>query len=60
MPGGTRRSALSVALMSVGVIVVTAGLATTQLPVVAAGVAAIVAGWLAASGMGARASQRDG
>ena len=41
---------LSVALMSVGVVVVAVGLATAHLPVTVAGVLVIVAGWLAATG----------
>lgn len=42
---------LSVALMSGGVVVVAAGLATAHLAVTVIGVLVIVAGWLAATGV---------
>jgi uncharacterized membrane protein HdeD (DUF308 family) len=41
---------LSVALMSIGVVVVATGLATAHLAVTVVGVLVIVAGWLAATG----------
>jgi uncharacterized membrane protein (Fun14 family) len=44
---------LSVALMSGGVVVVAAGLATAHLVVTVIGVLVIVAGWLAATGLAA-------
>jgi uncharacterized membrane protein HdeD (DUF308 family) len=43
------RPAVSVALLSTGVVVVTAGMATTHMFVMAVGVLAIVIGWLAAA-----------
>jgi 1,4-dihydroxy-2-naphthoate octaprenyltransferase len=42
---------LSVALMSGGVVVVAAGLATAHMAVTVIGVLVIVAGWLAATGI---------
>jgi hypothetical protein len=59
MRSGTRRSAASVALLCAGVAVVAAGLATTHLAMVAAGVLVIVVGWLAAAGGNAPATPRD-
>ena len=41
---------LSVALMGIGVVVVSVGLATAHLAVTVVGVLVIVAGWLAATG----------
>jgi len=46
---------VSVGLLGTGVVVVTAGVATADMPVMAAGVLAILAGWLAAAGVGVRA-----
>jgi hypothetical protein len=43
-------------LLSTGVVVVTAGLATTHMIVMAAGVVAILVGWLAAAGITASSS----
>jgi hypothetical protein len=43
-------------LLSTGVVVVTAGLATTHMVVMAAGVVAILFGWLAAAGITANSS----
>lgn len=43
------RPAVSVALLGTGVIVVTAGLATTHMLVMVVGVLAILVGWLAAA-----------
>jgi hypothetical protein len=43
-------------LLSTGVVVVTAGLATTHMVVMAAGVVAILFGWLAAAGITASSS----
>jgi 4-amino-4-deoxy-L-arabinose transferase-like glycosyltransferase len=48
------KAAVSVGLLGTGVIVVTAGVATTHMLVMALGVVAIVAGWLAAAGMDVR------
>jgi uncharacterized membrane protein HdeD (DUF308 family) len=47
----TARPAVPVALLCAGVVVVTAGLATAHMSVTAAGVVAILAGWLAAAGL---------
>jgi hypothetical protein len=46
-----RRAAGSVALLSVGVIVVTAGLATMRLFLIGLGVVAFVGGWVTAAGV---------
>jgi hypothetical protein len=46
-----RRAAGSVALLSAGVIVVTAGLATMRLALIGVGVVAFVGGWVAATGL---------
>jgi hypothetical protein len=46
-----RRAAGSVALLSVGVIVVTAGLATMRLSLIGVGVVAFVGGWVTATGV---------
>jgi hypothetical protein len=46
-----RRAAGSVALLSVGVIVVTAGLATMRLSLIGLGVIAFVGGWVTAAGV---------
>jgi hypothetical protein len=46
-----RRAAGSVALLSVGVIVVTAGLATMRLSLIGLGVVAFVGGWVTAAGV---------
>ena len=48
--------AVSVGLLSAGVVVVTAGLATTRTFVVAIGVLAILIGWLAAAGITPKSS----
>ena len=56
MRRGKGRPAVSVALLSTGVVVVTAGLATTHMVVMAAGIVAILVGWLAASGITASSS----
>ena len=48
---GKGRPAVSVALLCTGVVVVTAGLATTHMLVMAAGVVAILGGWLTAAGI---------
>ncbi len=53
---GKGRPAVSVALLSTGVVVVTAGLATTHMFVTAAGVVAILVGWLTAAGITASSS----
>ena len=50
------RPAVSVGLLSAGVVVVTAGLATTRTFVMAIGVLAIVIGWLAAAGITPKSS----
>ena len=47
---------MSVGLLSAGVVVVTAGLATTRTFVMAIGVLAIVIGWLAAAGIAPKSS----
>jgi uncharacterized membrane protein HdeD (DUF308 family) len=49
---------LSVALMAIGVVVVSAGLATAHLAVTVVGVLVIVAGWLAATGVVLRPRRR--
>jgi sugar phosphate permease len=49
---------LSVALMSVGVVVVSVGLATAHLAVTVVGVLVIVGGWLAATGTAPTARRR--
>jgi uncharacterized membrane protein HdeD (DUF308 family) len=54
--GEKGRPAVSVALLSTGVVVVTAGLATTHMLVMAVGVVAILVGWLAAAGITASSS----
>jgi hypothetical protein len=46
-----RRAAGSVALLSVGVLVVTAGLATMRLSLIGLGVIAFVGGWVTAAGV---------
>lgn len=46
-----RRAAVSVALLSLGVVIVTGGLATMRLPLIAVGVVAIIGGWLTAAGV---------
>jgi hypothetical protein len=47
-----RRAAGSVALLSVGVLVVTAGLATMRLSLIGLGVVAFIGGWVTAAGIG--------
>ena len=54
--GGKGRPAVAVAWLSTGVVVVTAGLATTHMLVMAVGVLAILVGWLAATGITASSS----
>jgi uncharacterized membrane protein HdeD (DUF308 family) len=49
---------LSVALMSIGVVVVSAGLATAHLAVTVVGVLVIVAGWLAPTGAASTSRRR--
>jgi membrane-bound ClpP family serine protease len=49
---------LSVALMAVGVVLVSVGLATGHMGVTVIGVLVIVAGWLAASGVAVRPRRR--
>jgi uncharacterized membrane protein HdeD (DUF308 family) len=49
---------LSVALMSIGVVVVATGLATAHLAMTVVGVLVIVAGWLAATGAASTSRRR--
>jgi uncharacterized membrane protein HdeD (DUF308 family) len=55
----TGRPAVPVALLCAGVVIVTAGLATAHISVTAAGVVAILVGWLTAAGLQG-APRRDG
>lgn len=49
--GSKRRAAVSVALLSLGVVIVTGGLATMRLALIAVGVVAIIGGWMTAAGV---------
>jgi hypothetical protein len=48
------RAVVSVGLLGTGVVVVTAGVATADMPVMAVGVLTILIGWLAAAGVDVR------
>lgn len=56
--GANRRAAGSVALLSAGVILVTAGFATMRLSLIAVGVAAFVGGWVTAAGLESSGQER--
>ena len=56
--GANRRAAGSVALLCAGVILVTAGLATMRLSLIAVGVVAFVGGWVTAAGLGSSGQER--